>query len=158
MREEGSHLVYEDDVLVPASHKLPPDLIVEEVECYLLGDVVPYTESYLADWPAEVYEVSVSDASLVARRKALEKSRHFVQTRVNATLGYVKDLQLNTSGVVVESFKLILLPVWIARYRYEDVVYHVLVNGQTSNVRAQVPRSGLQKFFGSLFNRGTDLD
>jgi hypothetical protein len=151
VREEGSHLVYEDDVVVPASHKLPADLIVEEAPRFSLDDLVPYNESYLADWPAEVYEIPVSDASLVARRTVLERTRRLVQTRVNATLRNVKDLQLNTSGVVVESFKLILLPVWIARYRHEDAVYHVLVNGQTGKVRAQVPRNWLQLFIGGLF-------
>ena len=148
--EEGSHLVYEDDILVPASHKLPADLIVEETQHFSPSDLVPYDESYLADWPAEVYEISVSDASLVARRKALEKARRFVQTRVNATLGNVRDLQLNTSRVVVESFKLVMLPVWIARYRHEDTVCHVLVNGQTGKVSAQVPRNWLQLFIGGL--------
>jgi len=152
VREQGSHLVYEDDVLVPASHKLPADLILEEAERFLLGEVVPYDQAYLADWPAEVYEISVSDASLVARRLALEKARRFVNIRVGATLGHVKDLQLNSSGLVTESFKLILLPVWVARYRHEKTIYHALVNGQTGQVRAKVPRNWLQKLLGGLFN------
>lgn len=148
---EGSHLVYENDVLVPASHNLPADLIMEEAKQYQLDEMVPHDQSYLADWPAQVYEISVSDASLVARRQVLEKARRFVDTRVHATLGNVKDLQLNSSGIVIESFKLILLPIWVARYRYEDTVYHVLVNGQTGKVRAQSARSRLQKFLGHLF-------
>jgi len=152
VREEGSHLLYEDDLLVPASHKLPAELILEEAERFLLSEVVPYNQAYLADWPAEVYQISVSDASLVARRIALDKARRFVNIRVGATLGHVKDLQFNTSGVVTESFKLILLPLWVARYRHEKTIYQVLVNGQTGKVRAQVPRNWLQKFFGSLFN------
>jgi hypothetical protein len=124
---------------------------VEDAQHFSLSDLVPYNESYLADWPAEVYEISVSDASLVARRRVLEKTRRLVQTRVDATLRNVRDLQLNTGGVVVESFKLVLLPVWVARYRHEDTVYHVLVNGQTGKVRAQVPPNWLQLFIGGLF-------
>jgi hypothetical protein len=152
VREEGSHLVYEDDLLVPASHKLPADLVIEEAKHYLLSDVVPYEEGYLADWPAEVYAISVSDASLVARREVLERARGFVKTRVGATLGAVKDLQFNTRGLIIESFKLILLPVWVARYRYEDKPYHVLINGQTGKLRAEEPRNWLQKLFGGLFD------
>jgi DNA-directed RNA polymerase subunit RPC12/RpoP len=160
VREEGSHLVYEDDILIPASHKLPPELMMEEAECYVLADVAPFDEAYLADWPAQVYEIAVSDASLVARRVALERARRFVNTRVGATLGNAKDLQLNTSGLIVESFKLLLLPVWVARYRVgkaanqrdDKAVYTVIINGQTGKVRAQEPQNWVQKFFGSLFD------
>jgi DNA-directed RNA polymerase subunit RPC12/RpoP len=152
VRETGNHLVYEDDILVPASHKLPSELIMSEAKRFLLSDLVPYEQGYLADWPAAVYEITVSDASLVARRAALENARRTVKTRLNATLGYVKDLQLNTSGVTVETYKLILLPVWVARYRYQSTTYHVLVNGQTGKVRAQEPATWLRKLLGSLFN------
>jgi hypothetical protein len=124
---------------------------LEETENFALGELLQYDESYLADWPAEVYEISVSDASLVARQVAIDKARRFVKTRVNATWGNVRDLQLNTSGVVVETFKLILLPVWIARYRYENIIYHALVNGQTGTVKAQEPANWLQKLLGRLF-------
>ena len=151
-REEGSYPIYEDDILVPATHKLSSDLIIKEVDHFVLGDVVPYDQAYLADWPAEVYEITVSDASLVARRKVLEKARKFAQTRLNATLGYVKDLQFNTAGIVVESFKLILLPVWVARYRHQGKTYRVLINGQTGRVRAEAPRNWLQNFLGSIFD------
>lgn len=150
VREEGSHLVYEDDILVPASHRLPADLLLQEAERFSLSDVVAYDQAFLADWPAEVYDVSVSDASLVARRVTLEKARSSLKMRVNATLGNVKDLQLNTSGVVVESFKLILLPLWVARYRYKDEIFHVLINGQTGEIRAQRPNNWLRRFFDRL--------
>jgi hypothetical protein len=82
---------------------------------------------------------------------ALEKAQSSVKTRVSATLGNVKDLQLNTTGVVVESFKLILLPMWVARYRHEDSLYHVLINGQSGSVRAQAPHNWLRRFLDGLF-------
>jgi hypothetical protein len=152
VNEQGSHPVLEDDILVPASHKLPAALTFEAVNGFDLSGVVPYKEGFLADWPAEVYEVSVSDASLVARRETLEKTRRFLRTRLDVTLGNVKNLQLNTSGVVVESFKLILLPVWVARYRHENETYHVVINGQTSVVRGQEPRNWIRNLFGSFLS------
>jgi DNA-directed RNA polymerase subunit RPC12/RpoP len=152
VQEDGSYPVLENDILVPASHKLPAELLIDEVNRFVMSDIVAYNEAYLADWPAEVYEISVSDASLVARREALEKARHYVKTRLNATLGYVKDLRLNTTNVLVESFKLILLPVWFGRYRREGTVCYVIVNGQTGEVRGQDPRNWLQKLFGNFFD------
>ncbi len=150
VKKQGSYPLYEDDVLVPASHTLPADLFIKEVDRFVLGDVVPYDQAYLADWPAQVYQIAVSDASLVARRKVLEKMLRFVKTRVRVSLGSVQDLQINTSAVVVESFKLVLLPVWVARYRHQETTYQVLINGQMGKVRAQVPQNWLQKFLGSI--------
>ena len=76
----------------------------------------------------------------------------WLESNASARLESVKDLQLNTSGVTVDSFKLVLLPFWIARYRYQDKIYYILVNGQTGKVRAQMPRNRLQKFFDGLFD------
>jgi predicted RNA-binding Zn-ribbon protein involved in translation (DUF1610 family) len=148
--EKGSYPVYEDDVLVLASHKLPLNLL-KVTDKFILGEVVPYTEAYLADWPAEVYEISVSDASLVARRKVRDKMGRFLNTRVNARLGYVHDLQFSTAGVLVESFKLILLPLWLTRYRREGETFQVVINGQTGVVKAQTPQNWLSKIFNSIF-------
>ena len=151
VKEVGNHLIYEDDVLVPASHKLPADLMMKEAEGFDTREVVSYEEAYLADWPAEVYEISVSDASLVARRIALNKARHFINIRTSALHGDVQDLQLDARALVVESFKLILLPVWVARYRHQEEIFHVLINGQTGMVRAQTPQNWFRKFMDRLF-------
>ena len=151
MKKEGTHLVYEDDVLVPASHKLPADLLLAEAEHFILADAVPYDERYLADWPAEMYDITMSDASLVARRVVLERTRKFMRPRLDALLTNPQDIQLNTSGVIIESFKLVLLPVWVTRYRHKDKVYHAIINGQTGKVCAQEPQNRLQRFFRSLF-------
>jgi DNA-directed RNA polymerase subunit RPC12/RpoP len=152
VREEGNHLLHEDDILVPAGHKLPAEMAREEVRRYDLGQLVPYDEGFLADWPAEVYEISVSDASLVARGEAVKKARRYVKTRIRASVGHVSNLQMDCSSVIVESYKLILLPIWFARYRYEDQVFQVLVNGQTGEVRAQEPRNWLQKLIKDVFS------
>lgn len=151
VKEEGVHLVYEDDLLILASEKLSAKLIEKEVDKFLLGDVTPYAHAYLADWPAEVYQISVADASLKARAKMLKKAHNAVDTRLSAKLDNFHDLQLNTAGVTVDSFKLIFLPLWIARYRHQETTYYVVVNGQTGQVRGETPRNWLQKFFDGLF-------
>src|SRR6185369_2868717 len=39
------------------------------------------------------------------------------------------------------TFKHVLLPIWIAAYRYHDDVYRFLVNGQTGEVQGKAPYS-----------------
>lgn len=138
---DGTQLVHENDLLILATEKLTVDLVAKEVDNFLLGDLKPYNHAYLADWPAEVYQVSVADASLAARRNMLENARRTLETR----RGLAPNAQLQTSGVIVESFKLVLLPLWITHYRQRESVYHVVINGQTGQVRAQMPRNRLQR-------------
>jgi hypothetical protein len=57
---------------------------------------------------------------------------------------------MNTGGMVIESYKLVLLPVWITAYRYKKESFAIDVNGQSGVVSGQVPRSGLQKALAGL--------
>jgi hypothetical protein len=51
---------------------------------------------------------------------------------------------------VIESFKLILIPLWIAHYSDKDTQYTVVVNGQTGVVHGQKPARGLRKLWAWL--------
>jgi hypothetical protein len=135
-----------DDLLVAASHTLPMDLL-GVLEDYDLSAVAPYRPGYLADQPAEIYEVSVSDASLAARERALDAARE----RLGAKMNLVgRDLRLDSSRMMIYAYKLILLPAWVTRYRLEEATYRVVINGQTGTVRGQRPRGGLRGFFKGL--------
>jgi DNA-directed RNA polymerase subunit RPC12/RpoP len=151
MYQRGSHSIFYDDVLVPASHTLSADL-ANEINHFRLNDLVPYDPGYLADWPAEVYQISVADASLAARRQAWEQARRVVATR--AEMNQVKDLTVTSAGIVIESFKLILLPVWLARYGYQSGDYQVVINGQTGTVIGQRPRGGLRRWLDGILGEG----
>jgi uncharacterized Zn finger protein (UPF0148 family) len=144
--ETGELPIDFDDLLVAASHTLPKDLM-SILQDYDLSGVVPYRPSYLADQPAEIYDVPVSDASLVAREQALRAS----QRRLAAKLSlFGRNLQLDSSRMMIYAYKLILLPLWVTRYRMEDVYYRGVINGQTGTVHGQTPPGGLRKFFKGL--------
>jgi DNA-directed RNA polymerase subunit RPC12/RpoP len=146
---EGSHYVMIDDVPVPASHKVPYALRAIHAG-FDWSQAVAYDPSYLSDWPAELYEITVSDASLVARRQVLEQARSKVQLQAEAQVGNLQDLQIFPRNLAVDSYKLMLAPAWIANYRYEEVTYTVVVNGQTGAVAGQEPPGALKKLVSSL--------
>ena len=145
----GGDIVYANDLLVAGSHSLPKDLI-DRLTDFDTSALVPYSTDALADWSAEIYQVTLSDASLVARRRALDESKEHIRDR---TLGSenVRDLTFNSLGVIVESFKLVLLPVWVSSYTYKGRRYPLIANGQTGKVAGNVPRSGFQKLMAGLF-------
>jgi hypothetical protein len=51
----------------------------------------------------------------------------------------VINLQLGSGSLVVESFKLLLLPVWLAHYKVEGQVYDVMINGQSGAAHGTKP-------------------
>jgi DNA-directed RNA polymerase subunit RPC12/RpoP len=146
----GSYPILYHDVLVPATHTLPPAL-TSALHDYPLDGLVPYDAGYLADWPAQTYEISLAAASLVARKRVWQDARQKVTTRASVELGYIRDLTLSSAAMMIESYKLILLPVWIARYRLDNRDHTALINGQTASVQADQPRRGLLSWLDHLF-------
>jgi len=143
----GNHLAFSDDVRVPASTKLDRDL-TKGFAAFDLDGLVAYDSGYLADWPAERHTIPLADASLQARRQVLTELR---RNPHKLTLEDVHNLRLGSLGLVVESFKLALLPVWLARYKVEGEIFDLMVNGQTGDVVGKRPFRGVRGFFAKLF-------
>ena len=143
------YLVYHDDLLVPASHTVAKDLLDDVLE-YDTKALRPYSIDLLADHAVEIYQVSMADASLVARQRASQLGREYVMHH-NLAGEQVKDFQMSSLGLIVESYKLTLLPLWLTTYRYKNEKYAVAVNGQSGRVAGQAPRSGLQKALAGIF-------
>ncbi len=150
---EGEHYVLAGDIVVPATHRVPYALH-EVFEHFHLDATVPYDPAYLADWPAEIYEITVSNASLVARRRALDHARSDVERQAESEVGNLRDLKIFSRSLSVQAYKLLLVPVWIANYRYEDNVYTVAISGQTAEVVAEEPPGIVRRFLNNML--GTD--
>ena len=143
----GSKVVYEDDWMVPASHALPARL-TEAVKGFRSQPTTPYHPRYLADWLAETYQISVSDASLVARWQILDAARTHVE---HGQIRRIRDLTLSSTRFAIDSFKLLLVPLWIARYQVEGETFTVLINGQTGVVHGERPSRGIRGWLSQLF-------
>ena len=143
----GNHLAFSDDVRIPASGKLDGDL-VKGFSVFDLDGLVAYDSRYLADWPAERHTIPLADASLQARKQVLQDLRRNPQ---RLTLEDVRHLKLGSLGLVVESFKLTLLPVWLAHYKVDGEIFKLMVNGQTGDVVGKRPSRGVRGFFAKLF-------
>ncbi len=141
----GTRVVYENDLLVAASHTLSA-LLIAEIDAFPLDALAPYDARYLVNWAAETYTLAVSDASLVARRRVLQREKRAIHNSIKS----YKDLRVSTARLVVESYKLILLPLWIAHYRMEGKQYTIVINGRTGSVRAEKPAQGLRQFLNWL--------
>ncbi|MFO7630524.1 MAG: hypothetical protein R6W06_13635, partial [Prochlorococcaceae cyanobacterium] len=119
---------------------------------FLLKEAVPYDSAYLANWPTALYDISVSDASLRARQIVLKKGNKAAHMQALARVPNIQDFQIYPSDITVLSYKLMLLPFWIANYRHEENVYTVVINGQTNRVSGQKPSGLLKKLFSTIFD------
>lgn len=131
----GDQPVLRGNVLVLAAGKWP-EACLGALRAFNLDETAPYDEGYLANWMAETYTLSVGDASLQARQQVLVEE----QGRIRASLGgQVRDLSFISSGLVVDSFRLLLLPVWLATYTWNEKRFQVVINGQNGEVFGQKP-------------------
>ena len=141
----GEYPAQLNDICIPGSHKLA-DLLIKFVEEYRLANAPAYDPRFLAGWPAEVYEIAMSDAALDARQTAVERIRR----NILVDNGNVLDFNYSPSNISITSFRLILLPVWVTKYSFEDKSYRVVINGQTGAVHGETPSHGLKDWLEGL--------
>ncbi|MDQ2064857.1 primosomal protein N' (replication factor Y) - superfamily II helicase [Xinfangfangia sp. CPCC 101601] len=126
-----------DDVVVLGATSLPR-VLAERLEPWDLGALQPYSPDYLAGFQAEGYTVSLADAD----RQAKEHMSQVIVGDVRQDIGG-DDQRVNSVDTdwSAETFKHILLPVWMAAYKYNGKSYRFLVNGQTGEVQGERPWS-----------------
>jgi predicted RNA-binding Zn-ribbon protein involved in translation (DUF1610 family) len=118
-----------NDLPIPASRKLGKPL-ARLALTFELAAIKLYDPRYLADWPAEVYDVPMGDASLDARGQASQRMKRDLPNE----LGSIRLISTSSSSMTVESFKLVLLPVWMTEVKHEGKSHLVLINGQNGEV------------------------
>jgi hypothetical protein len=58
-----------------------------------------------------------------------------------------RDFKLSAAGgLSVQSYKLILLPLWIVHYKVDNEVYDVTINGQNQTIHGARPRGAVGRF------------
>ena len=126
-----------DDVLAIASTALPVKL-GDGLEPWDLGQLQTYTPDYLAGFQAEGYTVALADGNTVAKAKMAQM---IYQDVCRAIGGDEQRVDAVDTRYGAETFKHILLPVWMAAYKYNAKSYRFLVNGQTGEVQGERPWS-----------------
>ena len=126
-----------DDVVVIASTSLPPRLAAG-LDPWELGALAAYSPDYLAGFQAEGYTVSLADGHTTARDRMAQVIEQDVRRDIG---GDVQQIDHIDSDFRDETFKHVLLPVWMAAYKYGGKSYRFLVNGQTGEVQGERPYS-----------------
>ncbi len=135
-----------DDVLVLGSRSLPKKF-TDALEPWDLAALEPYQPEYLAGFRAEGYTVEIADGFQEARVKMDAIIRRDVKFDIGGDRQRISDVQTRISDV---TFKHILLPVWLAAYKYRGQSYRFVVNGRTGQVQGERPWSWVKIMFAVL--------
>ena len=131
---EGEHPIHVDDLPIPASRKIARHLS-RLLPTYDLQHTKPYDPRYLANWAAEVYDIPMADASLDARSRAYSKLKRKLPGKISA----LYNLKTFSTNLAIESFKLVLVPVWVTEISLNGKELLVLINGQNGVVQGDKP-------------------
>ena len=134
VRINDQYPVLVNDFPVPASHRTA-HLVTRILPTFDLSRIKSYDPRFIADWPAEIHDIAMSDASLEARGEIAGRTLE----RVRSEYSHLKKFRASSAGMTVESFKLILLPVWITEIHYHGETHTILINGQNGRVVGDTP-------------------
>ena len=138
--ESGHAELNIDDLLIAGSTHLSA-LLWERINGYDLNGLVPYEPDYLAGLQAQAYETSLEAAWEAGRAKIREMNR--MACRGQASTPRIRHFSMSLD-FDNESWRYILLPVYVAAYRFDNRTFQVLMNGQTGAIAGQRPASWLK--------------
>lgn len=126
-----------DDVLVIGSTSMDNGY-TQALQPWDLGALVPYRPDYLAGFTAEGYTIGLADGWEEAKRIMAGVITGDVRADIGGDEQRVNSVDTDYSD---ETFKHILLPIWMAAYKYNNKTYRFVVNAQTGKVRGERPWS-----------------
>ncbi|MDF2192450.1 hypothetical protein [Paraflavitalea sp. CAU 1676] len=133
----GTHDHFFDDILIGGATELSQNEY-ESVFPYQLEELVNFDAQYLSGWKADVYDIAVNDG--YDKAEAIMKDSIYEACASMCRIDTYKGLEVSTS-YSNQTYKHILLPLWLCTYAYKGKSYHFLVNGQTGKIHGKKPVS-----------------
>lgn len=126
-----------DDVLVCASKSLPRPY-VDHLEPWDLTHLEGFQAAFLAGFKTERYVVPLANGFAIAQQIMDVQIRRMCCQNIGGDHQQLTSVQTQHVGV---TYKHILLPMWLAVYRYHDKTFRILVNARTGHVDGDRPYS-----------------
>ncbi len=135
------------DVPVNSSTKID-DTLMEAVEPFETGSLVAYTPAYLSGFQAERYDQGVESCQKRAGQRIRES---VVRACRESVAGYTSVTPVNTQVLMNRSqSRNVLMPVWLLNTSYRGKKYVFAMNGQTGQIKGDLPMDPGKAFRFSL--------
>lgn len=143
----GSVSGFVDDTLIKAS-KQRSGIIPTKVAQWNLRELKPFHSSFLAGFVTEKYTIPLKEGHLASQQEAKTIAERWARRDIGGDTQRVSSLDLKLSE---ETFKHILLPVYISAYQFNGKRYQFFVNGQTGVLSGKRPYSFWKIFLFIVF-------
>ena len=129
-----------DDELVPASRGVQEKML-RGVEPFPTKELVPYNAGFLSGWVVERYQIDLVAAAREARDQMQEEITGMCASRVPGDTHRNLQVDSDFSG---QTFKHILVPIWLLTYNYGAKNFQVVINAYTGKIAGKYPKSWIK--------------
>jgi hypothetical protein len=126
-----------DDEPVPGTQGLSLDLL-RKVEPFPTKEVLAYNTAFLSGHVVEHYKVILLDAAKQSREQMHATLERLCANEIPGDTYRNLRIHPTYSG---QSFKHVLVPIWLLSYNYGAKVFQVIVNGYTGRIAGKYPYS-----------------
>jgi hypothetical protein len=133
----GSLRHFFDDTLVAASRGIDAELL-PQVEPFPTKELKPYNPGFLSGWVVERYQLDLGKAAHLARKKMDAEIHRRCGAAVPGDTHRNLSVRSDYSG---QTFKHILVPVWLLTYTFHGKPFQVVINGYTGTIAGRYPKS-----------------
>ncbi|OAB80637.1 DNA helicase PriA [Cochleicola gelatinilyticus] len=136
-----------DDTLIKAS-KQRSGVIPEKIARWDLKALQPFDSSFLAGFVTKKYTIPLKEGHLESNKEARNIADSWARRDIGGDTQSISTIDMKLTE---ETFKHILLPVYISAYKYKGKRYNFFINGQTGALSGKRPYSFWKIFFLVLF-------
>jgi len=147
---QGEVSGFVDDTLIQASHQRSGK-IPRQIAHWDLGKLQPFHSGFLSGFVTEKYTIPLKDGHLDAQQEARDIATRWSKQHIGGDVQRVHSLDLRLSQ---ETFKHILLPVYISAYRFNRKAYRFFINGENGRISGTRPYSFWKIFLAVLLGLG----
>jgi len=126
-----------DDLLITGSSNVS-SIILGKLYPFNMTDLLDYSPDYLAGWNAQAYDITLPHAWEKGKAKIRNIAKEDCYSDTGKSSSHIRNFSM-TADFSNETWRYILLPVYISAYKFNQKVYQVMVNGQTGKVAGQKP-------------------
>jgi hypothetical protein len=127
-----------DDELVPASRGVQEEMLRQIEPFPTTKELVAYNAGYLSGWVVERYQIDLVAAAKEAQAEMEQAMTGFCAAQVPGDTHRNLDVATDYSG---QTFKHILVPIWLLTYNYGARNFQVVINGYTGAIAGKYPKS-----------------
>jgi predicted RNA-binding Zn-ribbon protein involved in translation (DUF1610 family) len=133
--ESGRAQLNIENLVIPGTSKVSNRLL-RQIRNFNFHDLAAYEPTYLAGYQAQAYDITLEQSWETARHDMREQTRQACRNQASTRKIRNFSMELDFSN---ESWRYVLLPVYLANYHYEQKTFQVMVNGQTGEISGQRP-------------------